>query len=152
LKRGKVGLPVFVLEADQGEFELIDELDELRVLVRDSWEVLESEFRFWDREGYPITFEESFLKNDSDPVVLTGDRTELELIKNFLSRFGKKIDFPFEQYENLDLIGLFRAVKEHQKTHQLDGPITYYFNKRLLLPIAVLIVFFNLLYFFIVLR
>ena len=59
-------MPVLELERETGDLAVYSDIDNLRQIVEEFWDILDQDFTFWDAEGFRLKFADSFLKGSDD--------------------------------------------------------------------------------------
>ena len=113
----KIKLPVFVYEVETGDIELYTKIDELRAKVEEFWDILEEDFKFWDKDGYPMHFEKSFLDRKENSIEINEKREE-QLLKSYLIEFGDKNGVNLMKCDDMDLVNIFNYIVNQTKRRQ----------------------------------
>jgi len=59
----RIKFPVYVYEIETGQIELYQNIDDLRLIIEEFWDILDDEFKFWDREGFRLFFDPKLCVN-----------------------------------------------------------------------------------------
>jgi hypothetical protein len=114
-------LPVFVLENETGELRAIYDLEELRLLVEEFWDILEDDFKFWDADGNPLEFDQSFLSK-SDGSIKRIEPNESQIVRSLILQTAKDmpelINEPTDSLSNL----YERIVRQKMRGTGQRGP------------------------------
>ena len=62
----KIKFPVYAYETETGDVYTYNNIDQLRLMVEEFWDILEIDFTFRDREGSPLVFGKDFLDGNDD--------------------------------------------------------------------------------------
>ena len=81
---------VFSVERETGEVTLYEDFESLRAHVEEFWDILDNDFEFWDEEGYPIRFYESFLQYDNCGLLRGGNKEE-QVVRSHLIKAAEKV-------------------------------------------------------------
>jgi hypothetical protein len=65
---GLMVYPLFVVENETGEVTRYSDYEQTVCFVEEFWDVLSSEFKIWDNEGFPIGFCKGFLEGDEESI------------------------------------------------------------------------------------
>ena len=105
----KISLPIFVLETETGDITLYHDTDDLRRMVEEFWDILTEDFKFWDKDGYPIKFEKSFL-NKNDFGMIRGDQNEYQIVKSCLLKYAEKNGVSITNSGSEGLVALYNLI------------------------------------------
>ncbi|WP_243374402.1 hypothetical protein [Geotalea sp. SG265] len=86
--------PVFVLEIETGDIKLINDEINLKILIEEFLDILSTDFKFWDKNGYQLIFGKQFLTNGTSSFERSQQTFEQELrscLLNLARRKGKKL-------------------------------------------------------------
>ncbi len=64
----KIKFPVYVCEVETGDIELYYDINDLRLIVEEFWDILEKDFKFWDKDGFLLRFERSFFERKDNTI------------------------------------------------------------------------------------
>lgn len=103
--------PVFMLEVETGDVELINHLDHLCSLVEEFWDILEEDFKFWDKEGYVIKFNEAILEKDFHGIIRSNIK-EYDKLKLFLYEYARMKSSNLSNTDEDDLVRLYTMIRK----------------------------------------
>ena len=112
----KIFPPIFVLETETGDITLYSDMEDLRNIVEEFWDILEEDFRFWDKDCCPMKFEKSFLdKNDYGITITT--KSEYQTVKSYLLKYAENKGVSIVvNAESEELVNLYNVIAQSLKT------------------------------------
>lgn len=109
--REVIKLPVCAYEVETGDIEVYYDIDELRLIVEEFWDILEEDFKFWDKNGFPLSFEKSFWK-EKDNTIIKGIKNEEELLRIHLLKYAEKKGIIVEKSNEISLKDIIDSLKK----------------------------------------
>jgi len=100
-----------MLEVETGDMTLFARKEDLRIVVEEFWDLLEEDFRFWDRDGHPILLDETLLNSAEEEIRRTGD-TEYEIVKSHLVQYAVRHGVRVEDTESKGLVDLYNLIRK----------------------------------------
>lgn len=108
--REKIKFPVYVREVETGDIDLYCDINELRLVVEEFWDILEKDFKFWDRDGFPISFERPFVE-EKDDTITKSIKNEEQLLKSYLLKYADKKGIHIENRSDMSLVHISDFLK-----------------------------------------
>lgn len=115
--KARLNMPVFVCEIETGDIEIYYNINELKSMVEEFWDILEVDFKFWDKDGYIIHFEKSFLDQKEDNYILRASQKDDQLLRSFLIESAKKKGGKIEKANDMSLLELGKFVFGDSEGH-----------------------------------
>jgi len=106
-----IRFPVYMAEIETGEIKSYDEVSELRLVVEEFWDILDQDFKFWDKDGYPIYFKSEFINNINEEAE-KGDKCEKLILKKLLLEIAYKKGLPLEKFKDKSLSDIYSSISE----------------------------------------
>jgi hypothetical protein len=100
-----------MLETETGDISLLQNVEDLRIVVEEFSDLLDEDFRFWDREGYRLRLDETFLRYE-DRELTRGTDNELRIVKSHLIKYAEKRGVRVEDSERAGPIELYKLIQE----------------------------------------
>jgi len=82
-------IPIIVVEIETGDISTYYDIEELRNMVEEFWDILDNDFMFWDKNGYLIQFDKVFLDKKDEGGILTGNK-DTHALKSYLLKYAEK--------------------------------------------------------------
>jgi len=75
--KGNIAMPVYALETETGDIYCFNKINELKIMVEEFFDILKEEFIFWDRNGYRISFDKSFIQDNINEAIIEENEEEV---------------------------------------------------------------------------
>jgi hypothetical protein len=104
-------IPVFMLEVETGDIELIEQEKDLVIVLWENQDDLKMDFKFWDKEGHPVQFE--LTKKEVNAFAV--DDEGLPTLTEFLQTYARKFNLDPSQLESQTPIALFKEIESKKQ-------------------------------------
>lgn len=101
--------PVFVLEIETGDIKLINDEINLKIFIEEFLDILPTDFKFWDENGYQLIFGKDYLKNGASSVQRSQQAFEQEL-RSFLLNFARQKGIKLTELEKRSLVDIYSMI------------------------------------------
>lgn len=71
--------PVFMFETETGDIRLIHDVQDLKIIIEEFFDILQIDFKFWDLDGYELTFGKEYLETGAFEVGDYSNRQEIRM-------------------------------------------------------------------------
>ncbi len=104
----KIDFPVYICEIETGDISIYRDISELRLIVEEFWDILEKEFKFWDRNGFLLSFEQAFLNGENRAIKQMKNQTRQ--LKFYLSKYAEKKGIDIQNYDDVCLSDISKTI------------------------------------------
>ncbi len=109
--REKIKFPVYAYEIETGDIELYQDINGLKLITEEFWDILEDDFKFWDGEGFRLFFDKNFLKEKNDTVQKSTE-SEAHLLKLYFLKYAQRNGVQGEEIDDINLMDIANYLKK----------------------------------------
>lgn len=104
-----IDLPICVYEIETGDISIYDSVDKLINFIEEFLDILENDFKIWDKNGFSLYFDKFSLKNKE--LFAKRKKFEEKTLRNCLKSYINSRNFSTNYKDTMNLLDIFNLIK-----------------------------------------